>query len=398
MAERPDVVVVGAGILGLASAYHILQARRHLSILIIDRLKGPGQGNTARSAAAFRDLFTSPVNRDLSQASIAFYDMVERESAPLDLKKIGYLWLLTTEKMESSRAALDSMADAGVKFILLEPRQLARLLPQLRLEDITQVILGLNCGILNPNRLAHFYEKQVEAWGGRFEYGVEATGFITDGKGDITGIQAGARQIVADTVIIATGAWMGATMALPGLEVPVVPRKRQLFSVAAQSEPLRSLLRAPGFNPYNRLPFTIMPEGAYLRPAAASFILGYANEDQPPGLEDRPTPEPEFFRCRLLPQVERYFPVFHGAAPDYAWAGHYADHPPDNLPFVDRVGGAIVVGGDSGSGIMKADSLGRIAAGKLFNQEMVKLANGRMFRVADLRLTERNLAPEEFII
>jgi glycine/D-amino acid oxidase-like deaminating enzyme len=389
---------VGAGILGLASAYYILQHSPHLKVLVLDWLSGPGQGNTARSAAAFRDMFSSPVNRDLSQASIAFYEQVQRELHPLDFMKVGYLWLMTAEKTKNSRAALDSMAAAGVQFETLAPSQLTRRLPQLRLEDISQGILGRNCGTLNPNLLARFYESRVRESGARLEYGVAVTGFCSGQKGEIAGVRAGDREIPADAVIIATGAWMGVTLALAGLEVPLVPRKRQLFSLAAQEEPLQSLLKCRGFNAYNRLPFTILPQGAYLRPAAASFILGYANEDQPPGLEDKPAGEPEFFRGRIRPQLERYFPVFHGREPQYSWAGHYADYPPDNLPLVDRVGGAIVVGGDSGSGIMKADSLGRIAAGKYLQKDLVYLADGRAFRVADLGLTERHLTPEEFII
>ena len=66
----------------------------------------------------------------------------------------------------------------------------------------------------------------------------------------------------------------------------MVPRKRQLFSVSAKEGDLSRLLETPGFNRYKMLPFTILPGGAYLRPAAASFILGYANKDQPPGLEE----------------------------------------------------------------------------------------------------------------
>ena len=140
------------------------------------------------------------------------------------------------------------------------------------------------------------------------------------------------------------------------------------------------LQRVEGFNAHNLLPFTIMPGGAYLRPSIGSFILGFANEDQPPGLEEHPEAERDFFEGRVRPQVEPYFPCFQGAVPSFSWAGHYADHLADSHPIVDRVGGAIVVGGASGSGIMKADALGRIAAGLYFGQERVGLGDGREFQ------------------
>jgi glycine/D-amino acid oxidase-like deaminating enzyme len=148
------------------------------------------------------------------------------------------------------------------------------------------------------------------------------------------------------------------------------------------------------------LPFTILPGEVYLRPAPAAqaFIIGFANADQPPGLEDRPAAEPEFFQHRIYPQLVQYFPGFRGFSPSHSWAGHYEDHPPDRIPFVARLGGALVVGGGSGSGIMKADSLGRVAAGLYQGQEEVKLGDGRPLKVAEIGLTGRTLAPEGFVI
>ena len=399
MADGPQVIIIGAGILGLAGAYHIIRhSERRLNLLVIDRLPGPGRGNTARSAAAYRDIFSSPLNRALSLGSIAFYEKIQREVTPLGLQKIGYLWLLTAHQVHKARGVLDSLIAAGLELDILGPHQLEQLLPQLRMGDISQGLLGRNCGILNPNLLCRFYEQRVRELGGELMYNAPVTGFATDGNGRITGVRVGDQILRADTVVVATGAWMNPTLTPAGLQVPVVPRKRQLFAVAAREGHLQQLLHTPGLNAHNLLPFTILPGGAYLRPASGSFILGYANEDQPPGLEEHPAAEGDFFAKLLKPQVEPYFPAFGGAVPEYAWAGHYADHPPDSLPFVDRVGGVLVVGGDSGSGIMKADSLGRIVAGFYYGRDRVELGHGHSFRVKDLGLAGRSLAPEELII
>ncbi len=400
VATGHDVVVVGAGILGLASAYHILQADRGLDLMVLDRLEGAGRGTTARSAAAYRDMFTSPVNRHLSQGSISFYEGLQQAGVQLDLLKIGYLWLFRAEQAARYSSALETMADSGVRFETMARTELSRRLPDLAPGDITLGVLGRRCGILNPNRLAGFYAQEVAGLGGRLRYGAEVTGFVRDQQGLIRGVKVGGEEIAAQQVIVATGPWLGATMALAGLTVPVVPVKRQLFAIAAKEGPLRRLLNTRGFNGHDLLPFTILPGEAYLRPAPAanSFIIGYANEDQAPGLEDRPVAEAEFFEQRIRPQLERYFPGFRGTSPSHAWAGHYEDHPPDNIALVDRLAGALVVGGASGSGIMKADSLGRVAAGLYHGQEQVELGDGRSLRVAEIGLTGRDLPPEEFVI
>ena len=127
MAPSLQVIIIGAGILGLASAYHILKDQAGLDLLVVDKLAGPGRGDTAKSAAAFRDLFSSPLNRHLSQGSIAFYEEIQNlpnRPTPIGLKKIGYLWLATGEQMERWRQPLARMAQAGVRFQTLEVPEL----------------------------------------------------------------------------------------------------------------------------------------------------------------------------------------------------------------------------------------------------------------------------------
>jgi glycine/D-amino acid oxidase-like deaminating enzyme len=68
-----DVVVVGAGILGLATAYHLKNRNPGLNVLVVDKMGAAGQGSTAKSAAAFRCLFASRTNFALADSSAEFY-------------------------------------------------------------------------------------------------------------------------------------------------------------------------------------------------------------------------------------------------------------------------------------------------------------------------------------
>ena len=65
-----DVIVVGAGIIGLSTAYHIKKKRPSTRILVIDQLSSAGQANTAKSASAFRCLFSSETNHVLADSSV----------------------------------------------------------------------------------------------------------------------------------------------------------------------------------------------------------------------------------------------------------------------------------------------------------------------------------------
>ncbi len=127
--------------------------------------------------------------------------------------------------MDLVRPAQTAMAQAGIQFKILDRQELTDRLPGFIAGDITQGVLGLNCGILNPNQLTGFYEQNSHRLGARFAYSLEVTGFTRDSQSQINGIVAGQRHIKAPTIIVATGAWMGLTMALAGLEVPVTPEK-----------------------------------------------------------------------------------------------------------------------------------------------------------------------------
>ncbi|MDT7889832.1 MAG: FAD-dependent oxidoreductase, partial [Desulfurococcales archaeon] len=72
-----DYVIVGAGVVGLSTAYHIKRLSPDSRILVADRAHAPGSGDSGRSAAAFRAFFTNNVNLLLSNSSIEFYKSVE---------------------------------------------------------------------------------------------------------------------------------------------------------------------------------------------------------------------------------------------------------------------------------------------------------------------------------
>ncbi|MHA1514752.1 MAG: FAD-dependent oxidoreductase [Candidatus Heimdallarchaeaceae archaeon] len=70
-----DVVVIGAGLFGMATAYHIKKENKNLEILVVDKLAQAGAGNTAQSAAMYRDTFSSEVNLHLSSSTRDFYNI-----------------------------------------------------------------------------------------------------------------------------------------------------------------------------------------------------------------------------------------------------------------------------------------------------------------------------------
>jgi FAD-dependent oxidoreductase domain-containing protein 1 len=96
-----DVVVVGGGILGLASAYYIKELNQGLSVAVFEKEADVGQGNTSRSVGGFRQgIFTSRVNQMLAETTVRHYREVERSGeASLNMRYVGYLILMNQQRL-----------------------------------------------------------------------------------------------------------------------------------------------------------------------------------------------------------------------------------------------------------------------------------------------------------
>ncbi len=281
-----DVLIVGAGVIGLSTGYHIKQAHPDLSVLIVDRKPAPAQGDTAKSMAAVRDTFTSDVNRLLASSSIDFYRHVQTKLGfDLDLELIGYLWLLTDPQFKSFESVAPGMTEQGVRFKVLNPNELSGMIPDLvlnpsseqsklmELGSIHKAVLGSDCGTVAPDLIAKFFETEYRKLNGEFQFGVEAKALRLVAKNSldlpgepyvwqdksIAGIETAKGPILADVTVIAAGARTAMLFDPIGIDCHMKPKKRQIFQLKGSS--LDRLLNIKGFNEENTVPFTILPKG-----------------------------------------------------------------------------------------------------------------------------------------
>lgn len=424
-----DAIIIGAGILGLSTAYHIKKENPNAEILVIDKLGAAGQGNTAKSACAFRCLFSSHTNFLLADSSVEFYRHVQEDlNVDLKLKFIGYLWLLSEEEYRELSPILASLAKEGFSYKEYESEELANKLrmrtsfgddEEARLMNLKEVYRGIfipKAGVVDADCLVRFYEEEFLKMGGKIEYGVKVEEFIVEPKeplgipgepyfwqeSRIAGVKTNRGAIRAKKTVLAAGAWTPHLLDKIGIECFIKAKKRQIFPIEAKTPELKQLLYTEGFNREKCLPFTILPEPrVFIRPfqEEATFWVGYA-DDFPRAykLEEDPKPEKNFYEYGIYQVLVKYFPQFKDRKPTAPFAGHYAINTLDGQPVIFEEKDLIVVSGASGSGIMKADSIGRIAAAIYKGEEYAVLYTGREFRVSNLGLKERNVEHEKLII
>jgi glycine/D-amino acid oxidase-like deaminating enzyme len=284
------------------------------------------------------------------------------------------------------------------------------------LGNVHKGIVIPKAGLIDVDLLVKFYESEFLRLGGRIQYGADVKEVLVEPRrplgmpgepyfwqdSTITGVRTIKELIKAKKTIIAAGAWMSQLLDPLGIECFIKAKKRQVFSIKAKTEALRKLLLSREFTDAGCLPFTILPKpSAYIRPAPEEDALWLAYADEFPRafkIEDNPEPEENYYRFGLYQVMVKYFPQLTDCQPFSAFAGLYEINTIDGQPLIFEENGLMVVGGASGSGILKADAIGRIAAALYNGEEYAMLYGDRKFRVSDLGLKNRDIEPEKLVI
>ena len=417
-----DIVIIGAGITGLASGYHLKKEKPDLNIAIIDKNRSFAQGNTAKSAAGYRDLFTSQINRKISGSSIAFYKHVQEDlKIDLGMHLNGYLFLMNNKRLDhdaiktfisEGRAEIvdeDSLKDMG--YVTKPTREEKELL---NLSDIDGALLGFNCGIIEPDRICSYYERELRKMGVSFFYNTEVKNLRFEPqtrmnypgepflwqKMEMRSLETSNGSFSAETTIVCADVWTTALLNSAGIDSHVRGKKRQVFRISGEpASALMSHNMRPG---QTVMPFTIFPSyGIVMRPepGSSSVWISVADDFNRPFEEDEdPKPEPEFYENSLFPVIRSYLPQFASCKVSSMWAGHYSYNTIDKTHYVFREGNMIVATGSSGSGIMKADAIGRIVSSLYMQRKRTTLYDGSVIVTSDLGVENRKVPPEHMVI
>ena len=421
--------------MGMASACHLKKNNPEKKVLVIDRYGAPGQGNTGRSNSMFRNTFSSRDNQVLSNSSIDFYLHLQDElKIDIGMQKIGYLWLMDEGQLSASEPHLRLMERNGIEITRYSRKELKRLLPgmvadfgsseEAKLIELPTVdggVFGPKCGRLDPDKLVRFYAREFVSSGGELAFNTEAESLLVgpskrlgiDGEpfvwqeSLVERVATNTGTIEAEVVVLAGGAWENELLEPIGLESHAKAKKRQLFSIRAKGEKLEALLRCKGFNALDLLPLVILPKsGVHFKPVSEEGDFWVACEDQvnrpfidlPEHDLEKYQAEREYYEKSVYPILTSYFPDFVGSKVRAMWAGLYSYNTIDSTPFAFRHKNLIVVGGDSGSGIMKGDALGRIVDALYREEGEANLYGDVPYATTKIGFDKRDVEKEEWVI
>ena len=140
--DRIDVAIIGAGVMGAATAYWLKRIDPNLSVAVVERDYSFSKASSTLSASSIRQQFSCPVNIQLSQFGIRFLRSVSDhlscagEAIDLGLTEPGYLYLANADQEPSLRAAWEIQSRHDAKIALLSTAELAKHFPWLNTDGI----------------------------------------------------------------------------------------------------------------------------------------------------------------------------------------------------------------------------------------------------------------------
>jgi sarcosine oxidase subunit beta len=219
--KHTDVVVVGAGIVGTATAFHL--ARAGVDVTVVDK-GGVAAGATGVSSGFVRvhvaDWDFCLLCKAGWEELTHWEDVVGR---PTPFVRTGSANLVPAEDADRAQAAVARLQAEGVPCEVLDAGQLGELHPSVTWPEDAVAVWEPEGGYATPGRCATQYLERVGELGGTVRLGPTVTGLTTSGD-RVTGVETSDGPIAAGTVVVATGAWAATTGLLAGLELPVRSR------------------------------------------------------------------------------------------------------------------------------------------------------------------------------
>lgn len=345
--KTADAAIVGGGILGVSTAF-FLSRQNHLRIVLLEK-DGLAQATTGLSVGGIRQQFSHASNILLSQNTLAFFDIFQKEyGIPLCFHKVGYLFL--AQKEDTWRDFLSSVQTQKQYHVPVEalfPDEIQKRWPYLNVTDLKGGTFCSEDGYADPYEVTMAMAKIARQNGVNIFEQTEVTGVLVEG-GKVRGLRTNRGDLAVPIVINAAGPWSGNVGRMAGLDYPVFPYRRQVFV----TKPFQGITKP--------IPLILDFDSLfYFREEGPAILMGKSDPEEPSSFNvsvDR-----EFMETVVEAACHRA-PVLSSAKIAKGWGGLYTITPDENPiigedPHIEGFFNAI---GFSGHGFQHGPAVGQL--------------------------------------
>jgi sarcosine oxidase subunit beta len=241
--DRYDVVIIGGGINGLATAYYLARDHGITDVAVLEK-RYIGAGGSGRNTAIVRANYLTPEGVRFYDESVKLYEQLALD---LDFNVMfsqrGHLTLAHSDAaVRTMRWRAEVNQIQGVDSRLIFPDEIAKLCPLLDLSDhprypIQAALYHPPGGVIRHDAVVWGYARGADRRGVHIHQLTEVTG-IDVAQGRVTGVRTNRGTIKTGTVLNATAGWATLISDMVGVSLPITTHPLQ----ACVSEPLKPFL------------------------------------------------------------------------------------------------------------------------------------------------------------
>ena len=353
-------VVVGGGVIGCSTAYHLAKLG-WTDVVLLER-KQVSSGTTWHAAGLVTTLRDSESQTRLAQYSLKLYEDLETETGQATgFIKCGSIQLAATaEKAEEMRRGCAMARIFGVENEEISPGQIKELFPLAYVDDLLTGFYFPDDGRVNPADVGQALAKGARQNGVNIIEDTPVTGLLVE-NGRAVGVRTDKGEICAEVVVLCPGMWGREVGLMAGVDIPLQAAEHYYLI----SEPIDGV--------HNRLPILRDPgRCAYAREEAGKILLGFFEPGAAPwGVDGIPEHfcfdeiQPDWER--MEPHIQRgmeRLPILFDTGIRQFFCGPESFTPDHNYlmgraPYVDRL---FVACGFNSLGILSGGGAGYVVA------------------------------------
>jgi sarcosine oxidase, subunit beta len=317
-----DVVIVGAGAHGLATAYYLGKEHGVRKIALLDK-NYLGYGASGRNTAIIRSNYRTPEGIPFYDASLKLYEQLSQELAwNVLFSQCGHLTLAHNDSSVTGlRVRAENNQLLGIDSRIINPQEIRKLVPAMNLDrnaryPILAALYHPPGGIIRHDAVVWAYARACDRMGIEIHPFTEVIGFgLKDGK--ITDVHTNRGRVQASAVLNATAGWATTISTMARVPLPIVTHPLQ----ACVTEPLKPFLNPVIVSASLHVYLSQTDKGEMVIGAEIDPYQSYCMKGTLPALEQMAT-----YTLELFPQL-------HGLRVLRQWAG-ICDMTPDFAPIM----------------------------------------------------------------
>jgi len=342
-----EIVIIGGGVMGASTSYHLAK-RGFKNIVLLEKEEYFGTGATGRCAGGVRYQFSTEINIKLSLQSLPMIEQFKEElNQDVNYKQYGYLLVATNQnEVNKFKHNVELQNKLGVPTEFLTGDKVRKRLPLMKFDDALAGTFNQKDGTVDPNSVVMGYINAAQKLGVQTISNVEVIGINVSG-GEIESVQTNLGEIKTRTILNVAGPWSSQIGKMAGVEIPVTPLRRQMFT----TNPLKEIPED--------FPFVIdFSKSLYFHREGDGLLIGMSNQNEKPGYDQNV--DENFELANLEAAIER-MPLVEKASRASHWAGLY-EVTPDAHPIYGAtdVKGFFLCTGFSGHGFMHGPISGKL--------------------------------------